>query len=88
MEGGWGVVRGLARLIQDYPVGGLKGGGVVTKSHQGGEEFKYDRGVDEGDFFPHGVGDPIGGRGRGGGGFGAREFDLISSEGGSGGVFL
>jgi len=61
---------------------------VVTKSHQGGEEFKYDRGVDEVDFYPNGGGDPIGARGRGGDGFGEGESDLILSERGSGGVFL
>jgi len=33
---------------------------VVAKSHQGGEEIKYHRGVDEVDFFPHSVGDPSG----------------------------
>jgi len=58
-EGGRGVVGGLARLLHDYPVGGFKGGGVLIKSPQGGEEFEYDRGVDEVDYFPHGVGDPI-----------------------------
>jgi len=61
---------------------------VVTKSHQGGEEFKYARGVYEVDLCPHGVGDPIGARGREGGGFGEGEFDLFLSEGGSAGVSL
>ena len=87
MEGGRGVVRGLARLIQDHPVGGFKGGGVVSKSHQGGEEVEYDRGVNKIDFCPHRVGDPIGPRSGGGGGFGDGEFNLILGEGGSGGVF-
>jgi len=61
---------------------------VVTKRHQGGEEFEYDRGVDEVDFFPYGLGDPIGARGRGGGGFGVDEFHLFLCEGGSRGVSL
>jgi len=82
-EVGRGVVGGLAGLIQDHPVGSLKGGGVVTTSHQEGEEFKYDCGVDEVDLCPHGVGDPIRSRGQGRGGFGEGEFDLFLSEGGS-----
>jgi len=87
-EGGGGIVRGLAGLVQDYPVGGLQGGGVVSESHQGGEEFEPDSGVDEVDLFPHGVGDPIRPQGRGGGGFGEGEFYLFLGEGVSGGLFL
>ena len=85
-EGGRGIIGGCPRLIQDHPVGSLKGGGVVSKPHQGGEEFEYHRGVDKVDLFPHGVGDPIRARGRGGGGFGEGESDLVLSEGGGGGI--
>jgi len=35
----------------------------MSKCHQGGEEFKYDRGVDEVYLCPHGVGDHIAARG-------------------------
>jgi len=59
---------------------------VVTKSYQRGEEFEYDRGVDEVDPLPHGVGDPVGARWRGGAGLGEGEFDLLLSEGGGGGI--
>jgi len=61
---------------------------MVTKCHRGGEEFKYDRGVDEVDLVPHAVGDPIGARGGGGGEFGEGEFDVFLSEGVSGRVSL
>ena len=32
---------------------------MVTKCHQGGEEFEDDCGVDEVYFFPYGVGNPV-----------------------------
>ena len=86
--GGRGVLGCLAGLVQDHPIGGFKRGGVVCNSHQGGEKFKYDRGIDEVDLLPHGVGDPVRARGRGGGGLGEGEFGLILTEGGSGGVTL
>ena len=50
---------------------------MVNEGHQGGEEFQDDCGVDKVDTFPYRVGDPIGARGPGGGGFGAGESDLI-----------
>ena len=61
---------------------------MVSENQQGGEELVYDRGVDDVDLLPHGVGDPIRAQGRGGGGFGEGEFDLFLDEGGSRGVFL
>jgi len=36
---------------------------VVPESHQGGEEVGLNRGGDELDLFPHGVGDTIRARG-------------------------
>ena len=64
----------------------LREGGVVPKSYQRREEFEYDHGVDKVDLLPHGVGDPVGARCRGGGRLGEREFDLFLSEGGGGGI--
>ena len=61
---------------------------MVSKCHQGGEEFKYHCGVDKVDLFPHSVGDAIRARGRGGGGLGEGEFNLSLSEGGGGWVSL
>jgi len=88
VKGGPGVRGGLAGLIQDHPVGSFKRGGVVSKSYQGGEEFKYDRGVDKVDLLPHGIGDPIKAWGRGGGGLREGEFDLFRGEGDGGWVSL
>ena len=67
-KGGRGIIGGLAGLIQDYPVGSFKGGRVVSKYHQGGEEFEYYRRIDKIDIFPHSLGDPIRARGHGRGG--------------------
>jgi len=61
-KGGGGGVGGLAGLVQDYPVGVFQGLGMVAESHQWGEDFEHDCGVDEGNLFPHGVWDPIGTR--------------------------
>ena len=33
-EGGRGVVGDLAGYMQDHPIGGLEGGGVVTQGYQ------------------------------------------------------
>jgi len=61
---------------------------VVSESHQGEEEFVYDRRVDKVELFPCGVGDSIRAQGRRGGVFEQGEFDLFLGEGGRGGVFL
>jgi len=86
MEGGGGVVGGLAGLLQDHSIGGFEGGWVVSESHQGGEEFKEDCGVDEVNLFPYGEGNAIRTRGRGGEGLGEGEFNCSFSEGGGRGV--
>ena len=59
---------------------------MVSEDYQGGKEIQDNRGVDEVHPFPHGVGDPIGARGRGGGAFGEGESDFFHSEGRGGGV--
>jgi len=60
---------------------------VVPESHQGGEETKDDRGVDEVYLLPYGIGDSIGAGGRGGGTLGEGESDFFLGEGRSRGVF-
>ena len=61
-KGVGGVVGGLSGFVQDYPVGVFQAGRMLAESHQGGEEFKDDCGIDEVDLCPHGVWDPIGAR--------------------------
>jgi len=55
---------------------------VVSEGHKGGEEVQNDRGGDEVDLFPYGVGDPIGAEGREGGGF-DRAWAISSLERGT-----
>jgi len=40
VKGGGGVVGGLPGFVQDYSIGDLEGGRVVSEGHQGGEEFE------------------------------------------------
>jgi len=56
---------------------------VVAKSHKGEPEFKDDRGVNKGDLFLYGIGDPVGARGRGGGRLGEGHLDFLCGEGDS-----
>jgi len=60
---------------------------VVSEIYQGGEELKQDRGVDEVNPFPYGVGNTIRARGGGGRGLGEGEFNFFLRERGGGGVF-
>ena len=59
---------------------------MVAESHQRGEEFEGDRLIDNVDLFPHRVGDPVGARGRGGGGLGESDFNRFLGEVDSRGV--
>jgi len=61
---------------------------VVAESQQGGEDFEYDRGVDEVDLLPEGVRNPVRAGGRGGGGLGKSEFDFLGCERGGAEGFL
>ena len=63
-EGGWGVVGGLAWLVQNYAIGFLSGGRVETVGNQGGEEVEDERRGDLVDSFPHRVGDGVRAQGR------------------------
>ena len=80
-ERGRGVVRGLARFVEDNTVGPLEAGGVVTEAGQGVEE-----GGDEGrnqpvNLFPNGVWYGVRPRGQGGGGAGQGPRDLLRGKG-------
>ena len=57
-----------------------------AEGHQGGEEFEDDIRVDEVDFLPYRVGDPIRARSRGGGALEEGESEFFLGEGGGRGV--
>jgi len=61
---------------------------VIAECHQGGEEFKDDSGVDEVDFFPYRVRNPVRAGGRGWGGLGKGESDFFRCERGGREVFI
>ena len=58
---------------------------MVPKGNNGGQQVQNDRRVDEVDPFPYRVGDPIGARGRGGGGLRKGVGDFVFGEGDGGG---
>ena len=50
-EGSGRVIGGLARLVQDHPIGGFQRRGVVAERQQGPVEFKDAWEIDEVDFL-------------------------------------
>jgi len=65
-EGSRRVVGLLARFVEDNPVGFRQGGGVVTKTEEGGEKGYQNAWGDTMNRSPNRIGDTIGSGGRGG----------------------
>ena len=76
-KGCWRVIRGLARFIQDYPVGMFETGGVIPEGDQRGEHVEKDGGVDVVYSFPDLVGNAVRSRGRGRGALAQGVFYLV-----------